>query len=134
MVSQNTLNDERKKPAKEMLPSGASVVVSNKRKTFEQKITDLIAFKAKHGHCNAPPQLSSEYKSLGEWCSNARSHYKQIQEGKISSRPLSHNQIKSLDALGFEWDRKNANHIFREERFAERRVWAEQLKFEQYKQ
>jgi hypothetical protein len=35
MVSQNTLNDERKKPAKEMLPVGASVVVSNKRKTFK---------------------------------------------------------------------------------------------------
>jgi hypothetical protein len=95
MVSQNTLNDERKKLAKEMLPVCASVVVSNKQKTFEQRITDFIAFKAKHGHCNAPRQLLSEYESQGEWCSKARSHYKQIQEGKISSRPLSYNQNKS---------------------------------------
>jgi hypothetical protein len=121
MVSQNALNDERKKPAEEMLPVDASVVVSNKRKTFEQRITDLIAFEAKHGHCNASRQLSSEYKSLGEWCSKARSHNKQIQEGNISFRPLSQNKIESLDALGYEWDRRNANHIFRDERFAERR-------------
>jgi|AntRauTorckE5430_2_1112549.scaffolds.fasta_scaffold02100_3 hypothetical protein len=141
-MSRNALNDERKKPAKEMLPVGASVAVPNirktfeelkemlpvvgasvavpnNRKTFEQRIMELAAFKAKHGHCNAPRQLTSEYKSLGEWCSKARSHYKQIQEGKVSSRPLSHSQIESLDALGFEWDRKSANHIFLDERFTE---------------
>jgi hypothetical protein len=95
MVSQNALNDERKKLAKEMLPVCASVAVSNKWRTFEQRITDLIAFKAKHGHCNTPRQLSSEYKSLGELCSKARSNNKQIQEGKISSCPLSYNQNKS---------------------------------------
>jgi hypothetical protein len=82
------------------------VVRNNTCTRFEKRLADLAEFKAKHGHCNPPYSSSSEYKSLGQWCNHVRCCYKQIQEGKTPNRPLSQDQIGRLEALGFEWDRK----------------------------
>jgi hypothetical protein len=76
---------------------------SNKS-TFDSRFVELIAFKAKHGHCSAPRTSSSEYKSLGQWCNRMRSYYKQIQKGKIPTGALSQDEIEKLESVGFEWN------------------------------
>jgi len=88
-----------------------------KRKSFEERLVALAAYKAKHGDCNAPQTPSSEYYSLGAWCSEIRQSYKKIQQGKTSLRnPLSQDQIGRLEALGFEWITSKVSITF-DERF-----------------
>jgi len=86
---------------------------------FEERLAELASFKAKYGHCNTPRYSQSEYKSLGQWCSQMRSCYKYIQKGKTPARPLSQDQIVRLEALGFEWSRRNNASASFEERLAE---------------
>ena len=85
---------------------------SKKSYVFEKWLAELTAFKAKHGNYNVHATPSSEYYSLGQWCSKKRSSYKKIQEGKTPQRPLSQDQIGQLEALGFEWSRQTS--IFEE--------------------
>ena len=89
----------------------------NTNSTFEKWLVQLAAFKAKYGNCKAPKTPSSQYYSLGHWCSEMRSNYKMIQEGKTPHRPLSQDQIRKLEALGFEWRKKTIKTF--EERLAE---------------
>lgn len=84
--------------------------------SFEERLVELAAFKVKHGHCNAPQTRSSQYVSLGVWCSEMRASYKRIQQGKTPRSALSQDQIERLDALSFEWVRNTASF---EEGFAE---------------
>ena len=58
-------------------------------KKFDNHFKDLMAFKAKFGHCNVPCTQSSNNKhtSLGRWCSDMRFFYKTIKDGGI---PLSY--------------------------------------------
>ena len=79
-------------------------------------MSELVAFKAKHGHCNVPKTPCSEYKALGQWCNAMRVSYKKKQEGKTPRRTLSQDQIARLEALGFEWVRNTT--VF-EKRLAE---------------
>ena len=82
--------------------NASAVPVNPSRITFEERLVELAAFKAKHGHCNALCIRSSEYFSLGTWCSSMRGCYKQKQEGMTSGRQLSQDQIDRFEALGFE--------------------------------
>jgi len=72
---------------------------------FEKRLAELAAFKAKHGHCNVPTTSSSEYTSLGVWCSYMKVYYEKIKEGKTPPSPLLQDQIRKVEALGFECSR-----------------------------
>jgi hypothetical protein len=78
-------------------------------KTFDERFKDLMAFKAKFGHCNVPKTQSSnnKYSSLGMWCGNMRLSCKAIKEGGTASRncyKLSKADMKRLENAGFEWN------------------------------
>jgi hypothetical protein len=77
-------------------------------KTFDERFKDLMAFKAKFGHCNVPKTTSSnnKYSSLGQWCSEVRMSYKSIKEGGTTTRnyKLSKADMKRLENAGFEWN------------------------------
>jgi hypothetical protein len=76
-------------------------------KTFDERFKDLMAFKAKFGHCNVPKTRSSNnmYLSLGLWCGNVRRSYKAIKEGGIPRNyKLSKADMKRLENAGFEWN------------------------------
>jgi len=75
---------------------------------FEKRLAELLAFKAKHGHCNALTTPSSENYSLGQWCNNVRMYYKKKQKGNClgTRSSLSQDQIVRLEALGFDWRKK----------------------------
>jgi hypothetical protein len=83
--------------------------VSHKKITFDERFKDLMAFKAKFGHCNVPQTHSNtnKYLSLGQWCSDIRRSYKAIKEGGTASRncyKLSKADMKRLENAGFEWN------------------------------
>ena len=69
------------------------------KKSFEQRIEDLRAYKEKHGHVNVK---KSEDKSLYDFYNHMRRARKNPE--KLSSMNLTDDRIASLDALGFEWN------------------------------
>ena len=80
----------------------------SKRIPFDERLKDLIAFKAEYGHCNVPTKRSSnnKYFSLGRWCSDIRVSYtgKAIKEGRSPHCKLSKAEIQRLENAGFEWN------------------------------
>ena len=70
------------------------------RRLVSQRFNDLMAFKAKYGHCNVS-QLS-ENTSLGQWCSELR---EKIQNNQKPRTKLSDAQIQWLNDAGFMWCR-----------------------------
>lgn len=86
-------------------------------RAFEDKFAELSAFKAMHGHCNPPRNPSTAYFSLGQWFFDVRKAYEQIQKGKAPQWPLSQDQIRRLENLGFKWKLSKRNAF--EERFVE---------------
>lgn len=70
---------------------------SNKK--FDDRVTDLRAFKAKYGHCTVQQKQD---KSLQQWCAKIRREYKNIQEGN-KSLVLTADGIRELEELGFDW-------------------------------
>jgi hypothetical protein len=62
----------------------------NKRKrpvpiqSFDDRFNDLMAFKAKYGHCDVPQR--GENASIGKWCKNTRASYKKIQNNQNRSQ------------------------------------------------
>jgi hypothetical protein len=87
----------------------AATLVYKRRKvhkTFDERFKDLMAFKAKFGHCNVLCTQSSDNKhsSLGMWCGHMRQSYKSIKEGgKQRNHKLSKADMKRLENAGFEW-------------------------------
>jgi hypothetical protein len=81
-------------------------------KSFNERIEELRAFKAKFGHCyvSVSESTSNEpYYSLGRWRLNVRRSRRLIEEGKLAELKLSKAQIESLDALGFQWEVKKSS-------------------------
>ena len=67
------------------------------KKSFEQRIADLKAYKEKHGHVNVK---QSEDKSLYKFCNDmrrARNHPEK------STMLINEERIASLVHLGFNW-------------------------------
>jgi len=73
------------------------------RKTFDEHFEELLKFKQKFGHCNARQIKSSEYFSLGHWCSDLRTSYKRIQKGETPRIKLALGNIRRLEEAGFNW-------------------------------
>ena len=75
-----------------------------KKSSFDTRIQQLGAFKAKFGHCNVSlsrADSNKPYHSLAQWCCRMRQSRRQIEEGKPAERKLSKAQMERLDALGF---------------------------------
>lgn len=75
---------------------------------FEVRFKELLAFKAKYGHCNVKTSLAEsnlEYRSLGTWCSRMRRIRRKIQRGMKVQRNLTPENIERLTNEGFLWDR-----------------------------
>jgi len=70
-------------------------------KTFDERLNDLMAFKAKHGHCNV--SQCGEDASLGIWCNKVRVSYKKMQNNQKPTMKLSDEQIQRLNDVGFKW-------------------------------
>jgi hypothetical protein len=69
--------------------------------SFDDRFNNLMAFKAKYGHCDA--SQTGENASLGRWCSTLRVSYKKIQNNQMPNRKLSDEKIQRLSDAGFKW-------------------------------
>ena len=100
----------------------SSLAASNRHystlKSFEERFEELLKFKQKFGHCNAPHTKSSEYYSLGMWSSNLRSSYIQLQKGENRHHKLTDANIQRLEEAGFKWTLRPPRRTF-DERFEE---------------
>jgi hypothetical protein len=65
---------------------------------FEEKCSDLTAFKEKEGHCKVPYRYAAN-PSLGYWCSKMRRAYNIIQKGMKPKNNLSEDRMKGLNEI-----------------------------------
>jgi len=73
----------------------------DKKKTFDERLEDLQAFKEKHGHVRVTEKHD---KSLAMFCRDMRSARRGTRKGKVITEDI----IKRLDELGFYWGDKKA--------------------------
>jgi hypothetical protein len=72
---------------------------------WEQRVADLLAFKAVHGHCNVPSGYRED-PSLAIWVFNSR------RQRKLGV--LSDDRIKQLDEIGFSWSVRTRRFVARD--------------------
>ena len=72
---------------------------------WEQRFAALVAFKAKHGHCNVPSTYRED-PSLAAWVFNCR---RQRKQGSLDAE-----RIKRLDAIGFAWAMRTRRFVARD--------------------
>lgn len=73
--------------------------------TFDERLKDLLAFKAEFGHCNVPcTKSNNKFKSLGNWCSKMRQSYRATKEGGKLVYKLTQANIELLNEAGFKWN------------------------------
>lgn len=70
------------------------------KKTWEQRLEELKAYKAQHGDCNVPT-LSKTNPSLGHWVHDQRKQYRLYVSSKQTS--MTHIRVAKLEAIGFKW-------------------------------
>ena len=75
-------------------------MVSKVRLLLTNRFNDLMAFKAKYGHCDVSHR--GEDPSLGQWCSQLRGSKKKIQNHHKPKTKLSDEQIHRLNDAGFK--------------------------------
>jgi hypothetical protein len=72
------------------------------QKSFDERVDELQAYKAKHGHCNVPMEWK-ENPALGRWVSRQRAARKRLDRGE--DRPgITAERVEVLDAMGLEWE------------------------------
>jgi len=100
----NVSNEDTNIGASQRASTVAAATLFHKRrkvcKTFDERFKELMAFKAKFGHCNVPQTKSSnnKYRSLGQWCGHVRQSYKSTKEGGIPRR----NKLSKADMTRLE--------------------------------
>ena len=86
-------------------------------KSFDERFKALMGFKEMVGHCNVPRMKSGEYRSLGIWCNDLRTSYKNIQRREKPNNTLTQENIRQLEDAGFKWNL--STHRTFDERYAE---------------
>ena len=81
------------------------------KKSFEQRLEDLRAYKEKHGHVNVK-QSDDSSLYVYDFCKNMRHARKNPEKSTVA---LTDDRIASLNVLGFEWnpdsDRNSTNEL-----------------------
>ena len=75
-------------------------------KTFEERLSDLRAFKKSHGHCNVPQKYESD-QQLANFVAKMRlSHSRFKKHGKDPRHRINADRAKILEEMGFCWNLK----------------------------
>ena len=87
---------------------GFEFKVKNNNRSFEERIQELKAYKANHGHCNVNVINTGNDQSLGRWCSIVRNSMKKMKNNEASLiARLSEDNIRRLKHIGFDFKVKN---------------------------
>ena len=97
----STLTDEREAALAEL-----GFVWESHANVWEERFSELVAFKARHGHCRVPTSFP-ENPSLAIWVKCQRRQYSLFLKdgGKKSSMTLE--RVSRLMRLGFVWNPRN---------------------------
>eukprot|EP00536_Pseudo-nitzschia_multiseries_P003164 jgi/Psemu1/252411/estExt_Genewise1Plus.C_470054 len=68
---------------------------------WEDRIVELSAFKAEHGHCSVSSSNCPLNKTLVSWVKCQRRQYRLVREGKKSN--LTEKRVRQLEKLGFRF-------------------------------
>jgi len=71
-----------------------------KKNTWEQSYQELVGFHAIHGHCEIPSR-DKKWKALHKW--SYRQKQRRAGSSSHHTSPLTQDQIRKLDAIGFDW-------------------------------
>ena len=84
-------------------------VQKHKCLSWDERLSQLIEFKSRKGHCNVPEKSKDEETppGLGSWVINQRMGYKAFQGKRGNGRLLTQERVDTLDALGFVWQLRN---------------------------
>eukprot|EP00978_Attheya_sp_CCMP212_P046419 scaffold391579_cov58-Attheya_sp.AAC.1 len=69
--------------------------------SFDQRMQQLLAFKAKTGHCNVTQNAADCPQGLPNFVKSQRKYYKYFKRGKKC--PLTQERMDWLNAVGFQW-------------------------------
>ena len=74
--------------------------------SFEERLEELEAYKAKHGHCTVNKHTGDD-KPLGRWCSRVRQSGKKTTDNEAPIvAGLSEENIQRLEDIGFDCNPK----------------------------
>ena len=113
----STLTDERQAALDDL-----NFIWDSHNAVWEERLSELIAFKEVHGHCNVPSTYTKNH-SLSVWVQCQRRHYKQYMESKrnnnggeessnnktstsstnTSRSRMSEERVQRLESIGFVW-------------------------------
>ena len=95
------------------------------RTTFDDRLLELLKFKEKFSHCNAPGSKDGDYYS----CSNLRTSYKKKKQGGKPTRSVNLTDVKiqQLQDAGFQWVAVRIKKSTFDERFDELMAYKEQF-------
>ena len=92
--------------------------ITGVQKSFAERIADLAAYKAKHGHVTVSKK---EDQSLHNFCKTIRYAHSNPEK---SNTTLTDDHVASLDALGFDWVLRNSAITF-EQRLEDLKAYKE---------
>lgn len=75
-------------------------------KSFQERLAELKAYKAKHGHCNVSKH---DMQKLYTWTQAIRKAYADKSQGKSPLMELTDDMIETLESIGFQWNLGRAN-------------------------
>lgn len=90
-----TMTQERK-----LILEDLGFVWDSQCESWEERLSELKAFRKSYGHCNVPSGFKSN-EQLARWVKCQRRQYKLFQESKNSN--MTEDRLKRLEAIGFEW-------------------------------
>ncbi|CAJ1955944.1 unnamed protein product [Cylindrotheca closterium] len=86
---------------------GLGFVWDSHSASWEQRMSDLMEFRDKYGHCQVPTHYQ-ENRKLATWVKCQRRQYKLLKAGSRTST-LTKDRLESLNNVGFEWRAKIGN-------------------------
>ncbi|KAL9181856.1 hypothetical protein ACHAXT_012199 [Thalassiosira profunda] len=97
-VAEPSLAEDSKPAAKGTASLSQAPTERKKYMTFAIRLSDLKAYKAKHGHLDVS---AHEDASLAQFCANAR--LSRQNPGRYGLMKLSEKRVRALDEIGFVW-------------------------------
>ena len=82
-----------------MIEGETSIVEKKSETTWNQRLNELLEFKAQHGHCNVP-QKYEKNTSLGAWVARNRLFMRQWESNPLCCSPYQAERMQTLKDMG----------------------------------
>ncbi|CAJ1966022.1 unnamed protein product [Cylindrotheca closterium] len=104
MLQQDKTEESTMTPERIYLLESIGFVWDSHKLAWQDRLKELEEYKKKNGDCNVPSTYRDN-AALATWVKCQRRQYKRFYSGEASN--ISLDRITSLDALGFNWERRH---------------------------